>query len=105
MTKNGKDKINEVENDDNHANQTGRIWGCNESLSRIEGARLDVDNEIKDALTQVIKKTGCRYFEDTYFSVFYIDMRQLAENSPDILFKYFSEYLLTRFNYSNQLVF
>jgi hypothetical protein len=104
MTKNElTNNLHDIKSNDN-MQQTGRIWGCNESLSGIEGARLDVDNEIKAALEIVVKKTGCRIFADTYFSVYYIDMRQLAENSPDLLFKYFSEYLLTRFNYSNQLV-
>lgn len=105
MTKNEGTAENELTNCEKFAQQTGRIWGCNESLSGIEGARLDVDNEISQALKNVVEKTGCRFYEDTYFSVFYIDMRQLAENSPDILFKYFSEYLLTRFNYSSQMYF
>jgi hypothetical protein len=104
MTKNeNDDKLGNVK-DLGVLSQGGRIWGCNEMLSDIKGARLEVDNEIEKALTDVINKTGCRRFQDTYFSVYYIDMRQLQENSPDLLFKYFSQYLLTRFNYSNQLV-
>lgn len=103
MTKNEDDKQNLQQPDTDHAEQIGRLWGCDTDLSDIKGAQLVIDNEISTALGEVIKIVNPHKFNDTYFSVYYIDVHQLAEHSKDVLFLRFAEYMSEHFNYHAQL--
>jgi hypothetical protein len=103
MTKNEDDPNNKTTIDSDHAEQIGRLWGCNIELSDIKGAQLIIDNEISEALGNVIKNVNPHKYNDTYFSVYYIDVHQLAEFSKDILFLRFAEYMAKKFNYNLQL--
>lgn len=103
LTKNEDDPNNKHTPDTEHAEQIGRLWGCNTELSDIKGAQLIVDSEIHEALNKVIKNVNPQIFSDNYFSVYYIDIKQLQEHSPDILFAEFTRYLVDRFDYHTQL--
>ena len=104
MTKNEDEKNLTDDTQAQYGKQTGRIWGCNQELSDLKGAQLIVDNEISTALKKIIDKVQPVKYEGEYFTVFYIDQKQLQEFSPDILFVEFSRYLMAKFNYSNQLI-
>jgi hypothetical protein len=105
LTKNEKEKNPEESTKPGLPNQQGRIWGCNFDLSNIKGARLQVDNEISEALKTLIDKTKCQVYSTEYFSVYSINIADLAKFSPSVLFQYFSSYLLQTFNYNSQLFF
>jgi hypothetical protein len=81
----------------------GRLWGCNQELSNIKGAHSYVDSEIESAITEVVTKSGCKIFKDTYFSVYYVSLEQLKEISPHCLFLLFAQYMFEQFNFSMQL--
>lgn len=103
LTKNEKKKNPTDDKCEDITSQIGRLWGCNTDLSNIKGARLQVDSEISEALTHILKSTKCQVYDTEYFSVYSIDINQLANHSPTILFKYFTQYLKEKFNYSSQL--
>ena len=81
---------------------SGRIWGCNTELSKIEGARACMDSNLEQELTFVEKTFKPRKFNDSYFSVFYIDITMLNSGKSPGLFKLFSQFMLNKFNYSIQ---
>jgi hypothetical protein len=103
MVKNEKEKETNQSISTDPKYVCGRIWGCNQKLSDIKGSQLDVDTEVSNELKKLIDITKCHKYEDTYISVYYIDINQLARFSPGVLFKYFSSYLIKHFNYSSQL--
>jgi hypothetical protein len=103
MTKNEQKKTNEPDSTENYSHQKGRIWSCNQELSNIKGCQLDVDSEISTEIKRLVELTHCHKFEDTYFSIFEITINDIARLSPNILFSYFSSYLIQKFNFNNQL--
>jgi len=80
----------------------GRIWGCNQELSDIKGARMILDNETNDQLKSAIDKSQCKQYHGDYFSVFYLNFETLPKFGASAIFKQFCEYLVQQFNYSFQ---
>ena len=87
----------ESEQDVNVVN--GRLWSCSQNLSDLKGCQLTEDWQISDELEKVAQASGCRIYKDTYFSVMMISIYDVAKFGSDLLFKYFSDYLLEKFNY------
>lgn len=85
--------------------QSGSIWNCSTNLSNIKGCDLIVDSEIEAEFKKVIDKSNCHKFEGDYFKVFYIDAVLLTKYGSELLFKYFSDYLISQFNFHLQLKF
>jgi hypothetical protein len=83
--------------------QSGRIWGCNHDLSGIRGFSSEIDSELSEDLTKVTTDKTVRRYCDTYYSVYYINYHDLKKIGADHLFKYFSDYLFEKFQYSEQL--
>ena len=83
----------------------GHIWGCNHELSQTRGLNLIVDSEIEAEMKKVLSSPEIRIYEGAYFKVYYIDYHMIKKLGSEILFKYFSDYLFEKLNYSEQLKF
>jgi len=103
MAKDHNQEHNEQITDESITQQTGRIWGCNHELSNARGLNLIVDSEIDSELRRVLTKPEVRKYEGNYFTVYYLDYHLLLKYGSEILFKYFSDYLFTQLNFSEQL--
>lgn len=85
--------------------QTGRIWGCNQTLSQARGCPIDIDWGISEELVNLVKHSNARVYSTDYFKVIYIDFRNLRKFGADQLFQYFSDYLIEQFDFHEQLSF
>lgn len=95
-------KINEEGTADNNF-QSGRIWSCNHELSETRGMNLIIDSEIESELKMIIDSKEVKKYEGSYFTVYYFDYHLMKKFGSEILFKYFSDYLFEKLNYSEQL--
>jgi len=103
LTKKPESKENSKNNNSEETKQTGRIWGCNHSLSNPTGARMDIDTKIEEELKKLMDdKTVYQYSED-YFSIFYISALDFQQKGLDRLFQLFSAYMFQTFGYAMQL--
>jgi hypothetical protein len=84
------------------AAQTGRIWGCNQELSKIKGAQALVDNQLQQEIDTIFTAADISTFSDTYFRVAYFDITLLKKYPQSRLFQLFSQYLFEQFNFSFQ---
>jgi hypothetical protein len=103
LTKNETDTNKGSQSDVIQIIQTGRIWGCNQELSDIKGAQLEVDSEIDQAMKKVLAIVNPPTYSDTYFSCYDISLKDLKTHSPDVLFIAFSSYMCSHFNFNSQL--
>jgi len=103
MTKSKEDNIESLKSTEADKNHSGRIWGCNQNLSNIKGAETVADSYFQDELKEVIKKSNCYKFESTYFSVYYIDYKSIPSCGGNQLFRLFSQFLIDKFNFHQQL--
>jgi hypothetical protein len=86
--------------------QVGRIWGCSYDLSNIQGAKLEQSKALMDEIERLQKLDNVTRYDDTYFSVIYINSNQLNAKLTPLLYKYFTDYILQNFNFSPpQLIF
>lgn len=85
--------------------QTGRIWGCNHSLSKITGARTEIDSQLEQELQALIDSENVHKFSDDYFTIIYFDYRELELNQLDNLFHLFAKYMFNTFGFPIQSKF
>lgn len=79
-----------------------RLWSCSHDLSNVKGCEVLESWDISDELEQVAAGSKCRVYSDTYFKVMYCSIQDVLRHGTGLLFKYFSDYLITEFNYSLQ---
>jgi len=103
MTKNDTTEKECKNGTSEHQKQIGRIWGCNFELSNITGAQLIIDSEISAELEKAVKNSHCQKYEDSWFTVYYIDFESLPKFGAGKLFEYFCSYLIEKFNFNYQL--
>lgn len=96
------DSSNQQTSECNLLQQDGRIWGCSHNLSKITGFKSYIDREIESELRKLVSVTEVKFFESTYFTVYYVDFEMLQKAGCEILFKYFTDYLFEKFSYSYQ---
>jgi hypothetical protein len=77
----------------------GRLWSCSHNLSNCKGCQLVEDWEVSDEIEAVVKNSGCKVYNDNYFSVVFIDYENLSKFGATKLFEYFASYLIEHFNY------
>jgi hypothetical protein len=82
----------------------GRLWGCSTNLSNVKGASIDIDSQVSAELEFIKRSSGTKIIDDKYYSVFLVNIFQLARSSIPVIFSVFTSYLLTQFNYSYQLL-
>lgn len=80
----------------------GRLWSCSQNLSNVSGCQLTEDWEISDELKKVAELSKCYIYRSRYFKVMCISIQDVAKFGSDLLFKYFSDYLIKQFNYHLQ---
>ncbi|MBA7679718.1 hypothetical protein ES703_88020 [subsurface metagenome] len=81
---------------------TGRLWGCNEELSNIPGARIVIDQLVSDALKSIFDKYSPEIYEGSYFSCASISFEWLRDPDSTELFKAFAGFLNDHFGHSLQ---
>lgn len=91
------------ENEENIRTQEGRIWACDQQLGKAKGLNLIVDNEIYEELKKIVNSGRTRKYEGNYFTCYFIDYHILKELGANILFQYFSNYLIETLNFNEQL--
>jgi hypothetical protein len=80
----------------------GRLWGCNYSLSHIEGAQAELNDEIFKEIDQLQKVTGTKRIDKDLYSLILFDNKVIQGVKFPILKKIFNEYILSRFGEQNQ---
>jgi hypothetical protein len=103
ITKNDQPKPDDQPKPEERPQQTGRIWGCNHELSNIQGFRSEIDSELAEDLTKIVSSGKARIYTTAYFTVIYLNWQMLKNIGSDYMFKYFSDFLFQKFNYSHQL--
>jgi hypothetical protein len=93
----------ETQECNNYQNQTGRIWGCNRELSNIKGAATEIDSSIENDLEKLNNDKSVYCYEDTFFSVYYIDLKSLKDKGCNVLFSMFAAYMMNQFGHPLQL--
>lgn len=81
---------------------SGRIWGCSQKLSNVKGCQIEIGNQEWDELTEVIEKSKCHSYSADYFSVFYINYRDVEKYGGRKLYQLFCQYIYDHFQYSIQ---
>jgi hypothetical protein len=103
MAKQPKVNIEELRPDAEIQIVEGRLWSCSQNLSNVSGCQLIEDWEISDELEKVAKLSNCYIYRSSYFKVMCISIQDIAKFGSDLLFKYFSDYLIETFDYHLQL--
>jgi len=84
--------------------QSGRLWGCNQELGKARGLDLIIDNEIDTELKKITEGNKLHIYKSDYFTVTYIDYKNLKKYGSEILFNYFTQYLFDSLGYSEQII-
>ena len=103
MTKKPEEEGNSETPEEKETKQTGRLWGCNYSLSKPTGARADIDGELKTELNKLMDDKTVYNYSEEYFSIFYISVLDFQKKGLDRLFALFSSYMFETFGYAMQL--
>jgi hypothetical protein len=102
MQKNPDLPINAKEEEIEKMTVRGRLWSCSQNLSNITGCDLEESWDISDELETVVQNSKCKVYRDVYFSVIFVNALNLVKYGSELLFKYFSNYLLQTFDYNIQ---
>ena len=105
MVKNDIEPIKCENSNTDYSTQKGRIWGSSEHLQKITGAQIIADSNIYNEVEQIIKKSNCKTYSENYFTIYYIDFKDLFRLHAKHIFKAFSDYLIQTFGFSIQLSF
>jgi len=89
--------------DDNNGEILGRMWGCSESLSKIEGATEVFDSYFQEEIKKLINEFSERVYCSDYFTVIHVSIAELYKCGYLALFKLFSAFMYRKFNFSIQL--
>lgn len=80
----------------------GRLWGCNYSLSHIEGAQAELNDEILKEIAQLQKINSTKRIDRERYSLVFFDNKVIQGDKFPILKKIFNEYILSRFGEQTQ---
>lgn len=75
----------------------GRLWGCNYSLSHIEGAQAELNDKILKEIDQLQKITSTKRIDKDVYSLILFDNKEMMNGKYPILRKIFTEYIFERF--------
>ena len=103
LTKNEKKESETVQEHETRDYISGRIWSCNEELSNIKGARVEVDNDLQKEIEFAQKVLTPYEINEQYFSIYFIDIFQLHKIGCLRLYKIFVEYLFNEFAFNQNL--
>jgi hypothetical protein len=103
MAKQPTVNLEELREDSEVSIVNGRLWSCSQNLSNVEGCQLVEDWEISDELNLIAEKSKCYIYRSTYFQVMCLSIQDIAKFGSGLIFKYFSDYLIEKFDYHLQL--
>lgn len=81
---------------------SGRMWGSNYELSRAKGATEILDSSLKDEISLLVNTLGSKVYSGDYFTCIDVSVHDLNSCNCDQLFKLFSQYMLSQFDYNVQ---
>lgn len=81
----------------------GRIWGCDNELTKIKGAQSILDGDLKDEIDILVNSPGVKVINDTYYTIIFFDFKELEKLSTSRLYQLFMKYILDTFDHSLQL--
>jgi len=102
MTKQPNVNVDELSDDSNVPIVEGRLWSCSQNLSNVKGCQLTEDWEISDEITKIVERSQCYVYSSIYFQVVCISIQDIAKYGSELLFHYFSDYLIEHFGYNLQ---
>jgi hypothetical protein len=77
---------------------SGRLWGLSESLSKIQGARLDEDSGVWAEIDKVDKETSIVKYSGDFFQVWYCTIDDLKRLGCEYLLTVFKIYIKETFS-------
>ena len=80
-----------------YSNLEGRLWGCSERLSKIQGARADLDNELTEELTRIKQNNSVHHFDGDFFSVSFVNIEYLIKEGFTVIPKLFEDFIRSTF--------
>jgi hypothetical protein len=90
--------IKYMSKDEQNEGIKGRIWGCSQSLSKIDGAREIVDSNISLELNNLINCGSVRHVKGDYYEILFLDWFILERCGCTLLMSLLKDYLITHFN-------
>jgi hypothetical protein len=75
----------------------GRLWGANQELSNVKGARVLVDREIESELIKLIESDNSKVLNEDYYSIIFIDITKLSKKDYPNLISEFEKYVKNTF--------
>lgn len=103
LTKNETLEPDQSQQQNAKKSQKGRVWGASRELQNITGAKIVLDSELESELSNIINHSACKVYNADYFSVFYINFTRLRLGKSSQIFKLFTDYLISEFDYNYQL--
>jgi hypothetical protein len=76
----------------------GRLWGCSQSLSKIDGAREIVDSALSIELNTLVECGRARKVEGKYYQILLCNWFDFEYCNCTLLMSLLKEYLVTHFN-------
>ena len=82
--------------------ERGRLWGCSQDLSHIEGANEIIDNELQAEIGRLMQCKEVYVINEVYFTCLYFDFDFILKHRFYRLIGILDNYLNEAFNYSRQ---
>jgi len=79
------------------SNMEGRIWGCSQNLSNIEGAKVELNDEIVKEIERLQKEEGAKRIDDEHFSIVLFDQNFITKKNYPLLYTIFHTWHKERF--------
>jgi len=90
--------IKYLSKDEQNKGITGRLWGCSQNLSNIQGGREIEDSELTAELNLLINDKRVRKLTDMYYTIIFIDFAKLASLGCFSLYSLLTHFLKEKFN-------
>jgi len=103
LTKNEINNKIQTDTQTDIAQQKGRIWSCNQELSKTKGLKIYPDNELQDEIKILQKHPKVKVYQHPYFTILYFPFSILEMKKDSKLFKLFCQYLIDSLNFNYQL--
>lgn len=73
----------------------GRLWGCSQSLSKLDGVRIEITSDVEEELKLLANHKNTKIYEHDYGTLLLCSYEVFRELNLHILLYYFSSYLAT----------
>ena len=76
----------------------GRIWGCNQELGNVKGAKAVISQEIEEEISELLNHPQVFKYKSDYYTVIYASNEFLVNNNFNNLVHIFKDYIDENFN-------